>query len=349
MLATHRMEVLHESHTGHVRRAALEAARRLGADEGRAGEAAIVATEMATNLVKHGQGGEMLLREIIHRPEDPALELLALDKGPGMSNVSACLRDGYSTAGSAGTGLGAIQRLAGAGRFQIHSAPGQGTAVWVSIPLVRSGPPEYAAGAAASGAGVLECGGVSVPLKGEELCGDAWDFDGDDRGNLRVLVADGLGHGAFAEEASQEAVLVFQQHPRAGPADCLSLMHQALFKTRGAAASMVVIDPEQRRITAAGVGNVVVRALTEAGMKTLTGDSGTLGAAMRRLTEIAQPWEKSSVVILHSDGISSRWGLEKYPGLIRRHPSLIAGVLYRDFRHQHDDATVVVIRQSFSP
>lgn len=332
MMSSQRMEVTHESQVGHVRRLVHEIALRLGATPGKAGEAAIVATELATNLVKHGQGGEILLREV-RDSAACALEIHALDKGPGMSSVSACLRDGYSTAGSAGTGLGAVQRMAG--QFQIHSSPGLGTVVWVCLPLTALTIPQ----------GHFECSGVSVALKGEELCGDGWDFR-QSGSEIQAVVADGLGHGPFAEAASREALGVFRQHERAGPSECLTLMHQALFKTRGAAASTVRIESAAGRLTTAGIGNVAMRVLGAAGAKSLLGDNGTLGASLRKVQELTHPWTADSLLILHSDGISSRWDLEKYPGLTRRHPGLVAGVIYRDFRHQHDDSTVVVIRQS---
>src|SRR5690349_7391362 len=130
MMPSHRMEVTHESHVGQVRRYTHEAASRLGAGDLRAGEATIVATELATNLVKHGGGGEILVQEV-KESVPPALEILALDSGPGMANVNACLRDGFSTAGSAGTGLGAVQRLAA--EFQIQSQQGRGTGIWVRL------------------------------------------------------------------------------------------------------------------------------------------------------------------------------------------------------------------------
>src|SRR5205085_1852873 len=122
-----------------------------------------------------------------------ALEMHALDKGPGMASVNACLRDGFSTAGSAGTGLGAVQRMAG--QFQIHSQPGQGTAVWVRFPLAADA--SFSSGPARK----FICSGISVAVKGEELCGDSWDFRESANG-MDVLVADGLGHGPFAQEAS---------------------------------------------------------------------------------------------------------------------------------------------------
>lgn len=331
-MSTLRMEVTHESQVGHARRQIWEAAERLGADVMRSGEAAIVATELAENLVRHGQGGEVLLREIRDDTSGPALEIHALDKGPGMASVGACLRDGYSTAGSAGTGLGTVQRIAG--QFQIHSQPGHGTAVWVHLPLGR-----------VCASRNFNCGGVSVPVKGEDVCGDAWDFRETVEG-MEALVVDGLGHGQFAGEAAREAVSVFHRYRNLGPSEHLSLMHEALFKTRGAAASIARLSSADRSLSTAGVGNVIMRLYGAAGGKTLMGDNGTLGASVRKTRELQSPWSRDSLLVFHSDGISSRWDLAQYPGLAGRHPGLIAGVIYRDFRHRHDDATVVVIRQS---
>lgn len=331
MMSSQRMEVTHGSHVGQVRRQVLETAQRLGSDEVRAGEAAIVASELATNLVKHGGGGEIVLLET--REPSNALELLALDQGPGMANISNCLRDGYSTAGSAGTGLGAVQRLAGT--FQIHSQPGKGTAIWVSLgtdsgPAV---PPRF------------ECSGVSLPLRGQESCGDSWDHARVGH-KVRVLVADGLGHGPFAEAASREAVSIFRKNLTTPPALTLKLMHEALMKTRGAAGSMVEIDPDKGTLTMAGIGNVLMRLHGPNGSKTLTVDNGTLGAAVRRMNETVLPWTRDSVLVIYSDGLGSQWDLHDYPGLIRRHPGLVSGVLYRDFRRPHDDASVIVIRET---
>ncbi len=334
MMSSYRMEVSHESHVGQVRRHALEAAHRLGADDARAGEAAIVATELATNLLKHGGGGEMLVQEV-KDARSPALEMHALDTGPGMANVNVCLRDGYSTAGSAGTGLGAVQRLAE--QFQIQSQQGRGTGVWVRVTTGAS-PVSLA------GAPLFEAGGVSVAVKGEELCGDSWDVQQSPE-FIRAVVVDGLGHGPFAEEASREAVTIFRKHERAGPAETLEMMHQALTKTRGAAASTVEIQPSKGRMRTAGIGNVLMRLHNSKGTKTVAGENGTLGAVARKVQELNYPWESSSLLVMHSDGIGSHWNLDDYPGLMRRHPALIAGIIYRDFRRHHDDATVVVIRQ----
>ncbi|MDB5701278.1 MAG: putative anti-sigma regulatory factor, partial [Sphingomonadales bacterium] len=97
------------SQVGEARRFASDLAALHGFDEQDAGRVALVATELATNLIKHGGGGELLISWFDDRT-GCGIECIALDKGSGMDNVDAAMRDGYSTAGTAGTGLGAVIR-----------------------------------------------------------------------------------------------------------------------------------------------------------------------------------------------------------------------------------------------
>jgi hypothetical protein len=53
---------------------------------------------------------------------------------------------------------------------------------------------------------------------------------------------------------------------------------------------------------------------------------------------------EGDLLLMHSDGLTSRWKLADYPGLSHRVPALIAAVLYRDFKRGRDDATVLVAR-----
>ena len=107
-----------------ARRRIMTLAGQVGLDETRAGVCALIASEIGTNLVKHARNGEMFLRNLFHESRR-GIEIIALDRGPGMGNLNRALRDGHSTAGSSGTGLGAIRRTAS--EFDIHSLPGRGT------------------------------------------------------------------------------------------------------------------------------------------------------------------------------------------------------------------------------
>ncbi len=330
MMSTYRMEVADESQVGEARRCVLEWCRRLGHDETTCGGGSIITTELGHNLVRHGGGGELLLREATEF-DPPSLELLALDQGRGMSNVAECMRDGYSTIGTAGSGLGAIKRMAE--QFEVHSQPGRGTAVWVRFGSGKASSPQR-----------FDIGAVSVALAGEELCGDAWDAVGGQEG-MRIMVVDGLGHGPFAENAAREALVVFRSHLKSSIVDTLELTHQALIKTRGAAAALVEMQLSPPHVMTAAVGNISMRLQLALGTKSMISDNGTLGASMRRVQQFSYSWEDRALLIMHSDGLGTQWNLNDYVGLTRKHPTLIAGVLYRDFRRSRDDATVVVVRQ----
>ena len=319
------------SRVGEARRLASTMAGRLGFDEPGAGRAALIVTEAATNLVKHGGGGELLLAPIA-RGGVVGLEILALDKGPGMADVARCLADGYSTAGSPGNGLGAISRLAT--DFELYSAPGAGTAllarIWAS-PI----PP-------ASGQG-LDVGAVSLPKSGEPASGDAWAMI-EAHGRTSLLVVDGLGHGPQAALAAREAVRVFGERDGLGPIEALKLIHAALRPTRGAVAAIAEVDPAARSIRYAGVGNIATSVLADGSSQSLVSMNGTLGHEARRFQEFAYPWPPGAVITMQSDGLATSWKLDRYAGLLGRDPSLVAGVLYRDFVRGRDDATVLVAR-----
>ncbi len=319
-----------ESQIGFARRCVVEICKRISGDEGFCGKAAIVVTEMSRNLVLHGKGGEIVIREAAS-PSSSSLELLALDRGLGMRNVTECLRDGFSTGGTAGNGFGSIKRLSD--RFEVFSQPGRGTVVWVRLFAPDT----------CSASHAFESSGVSVAVQREEVCGDAWEVI-ETAGVLRAMVVDGLGHGPYAGEAAREAIAVFRSQATTGVASTLKLVDRALTKTRGAAGAIVELCPAKGHVTAAGVGNISMRILNNGESKSFGCDNGTLGTGVPRIREFTQPWMHGSVLVMHSDGVKTHWNHDDYPGLARRHPGLVAGLLYRDFRREHDDVTVIVAR-----
>jgi anti-sigma regulatory factor (Ser/Thr protein kinase) len=330
MTSSRYIPVTEESQVGFARRCVVEICQRISRDETFCGKVAIVITEMARNLVRHGKGGEIVIREVATHA---SLELLALDRGPGMHNTAECLRDGFSTAGTAGTGFGSIKRLSD--RFEVFSQPGRGTVVWVRLCALGTRSASHA----------FESSGVSIGVEHEEVCGDAWEVI-ETPGVLRAMVVDGLGHGLFAEQAAREAVAVFRSQATTSVVSTLKLVDQALTKTRGAAGAIVELCPAKGHITAAGVGNISMRLLNNGESKSFGCDNGTLGTGVPRIREFTQPWMHGSVLVMHSDGLKAHWTLDDYPGLVRRHPGLVAGLLYRDFRRERDDVTVIVVRHS---
>jgi len=324
-----RIALLDDSHVGEARRTAASFSRIASLSEAEAGRVANVVTELGTNLRKHASGGELLMRELRYG-QRAGVEVLSIDRGPGM-DLATALRDGHSTAGTRGEGLGAVRRQA----HEFDAFSGRGGSVIVAR-VWGGGPREDA----------VELGAVCVPFPGEAICGDAWEAQLS-TASTRLLVVDGLGHGPIAARAASTAVEAFAATGRLpGPEAVVHALHAALRPTRGAALAVAELDLIARIVRFSGVGNIGA-ALESADQKTrgLVSHNGIAGHEARRIQEFAVPWPSKGVLIVHSDGIQTQWKLEAYPGLRARHASVIAGVLYRDFRRKGDDSTVVVIKE----
>ena len=325
------------SATAEARRRATSLAVKLGFDEPDVGRVALVVTELATNLLKHAGGGEILVRSLGNGEgtgDGAGVEILALDRGPGIADREAAFRDGYSSSGSPGTGLGAIRRAAS--EFDVYSGRATGTAL-VAVLRARSR-------ASSSGQPALRVTGISIAKTGEEVCGDAWAVREDPEGLRLILVVDGLGHGPGAFDVAREACRLFRDDPALGPAEMMERLHRGLRPTRGAAAAVAAIDPGRANLVYAGVGNIAGQVLGGDRPRALVSHHGILGHEARKIQEFTYPWPEGATLVLQSDGLTSRWDLESYRGLMRHHPAVIAGILYRDFKRPHDDITVVVAR-----
>jgi anti-sigma regulatory factor (Ser/Thr protein kinase) len=321
------------SEVAEPRRVVQRLAASIGFPEARAGQAALVVTELATNLAKHARGGEIVLRAVTDGAGEPTgIEVLALDKGPGLSDPAQVRRDGYSTAGTLGHGLGAIERQSDVLDVYTHTS---GTAIaatlWRDRAPTRTGEAPVAVGA------------VHVAKRDEPVCGDAWAWRWRP-GRLSVFVADGLGHGLLACEAAEAAVRVFARDPESAPATLVADVHTALRATRGAAVAHLAVDLTRETGVFAGLGNITGVILADAGRRTLVSHNGTAGRTAARIQEFSYPVPSDSLLILFSDGLGSGWDLGAYPGLLSRSPALIAGILYRDYSRRRDDTTVVVLR-----
>jgi len=314
------------SSVGEVRRVAAAAAAKLQLDETRAGELAILTTEAARNVLIHGGGGQVIVSAIASHG-GPVARILALDSGGGIENLAEAMKDGFSTAGTMGAGLGAMKRMAK--RFDVITGRG-GTMLLLEVgeePVTDH----------------LTFAGVTLPYPGERVCGDGWYCEHTTTRTVAVLV-DGLGHGLGAAEAAQEAVATVRQRISKGPGEILGYVHDSLKKTRGAVGAVVEVCPKEGKLTYAGIGNISASILSKGTSKSLISHNGTLGGTVSRVQEFQAEWTLDSVFVMHSDGLQSKWDLLAYPGLIFRHPALICGALIRDFRRHRDDAGVVVLK-----
>ena len=315
---------------GAVRRRAATLAAAAGLDEVRTGDAALIATELASNVLKHAQRGGAILGSA-RDAERHGIVIAVWDRGPGM-NIAACLRDGMSTAGSRGAGLGAVARIAT--RFDSYARPGRGS-VLVATVLAGKRPP----------AAQFAIGAACIPYPGLEVCGDAWDahVDGD---RATIIACDGLGHGDGAALAARAVTAAFRAAPEAPLADILDRAHRAARATRGAAATIARLDAARREVVVAGVGNVAAWIIGDTARQLVT-QHGTLDqASPGRIREEHHALAPGALFVLCSDGIKSRWSLDDHPGLADCDPATIAAAMWRDLARGRDDASVVVLREA---
>jgi anti-sigma regulatory factor (Ser/Thr protein kinase) len=325
--STEYVPITDASSIGEARRRGLLVAERLGFDEVRCGEFALLITEVTRNVLSHAKSGQAILMGLKNSHGSIA-RILALDNGPGISDVSRAMNDGFSTGGTLGGGLGAMKRLAA--MVEIFTSQ-SGTIVLLEVRSAAAQPG-------------LQIAGMAVPYPGERFCGDGWACH-ETPGRCVILLVDGLGHGQLAAEAANEAIHIFHRKADLSPGKILQYLHDGLKKTRGAVAAVAEIRPVEKLLTYAAVGNASASLVGHQGSRSLVSHSGTLGvAASPRIQEFRLDWPRDSILVMHSDGLTSRWELSAYSGLLAKHAAVIGGALLRDFRRQRDDASVVVVK-----
>lgn len=288
--------------------------------------AAVVASELASNIAKHASGGSVYAQPLI---AGEGIEILAADRGPGMAELERCLADGYTTTNSLGAGLGAVSRIATS--FTIRTRQDHGTLVCARLLAEPS-----------AGGADRPIGSLRLPAQSEQHCGDALAVATTDRG-LTAMAVDGLGHGTQAQEAAQLALRCFRRAPDAELPALLAATNRALRHSRGAAVGVLRLHDGD--IHYCGVGNVraVLLSADEIGHR-LTGQPGVVGWNMptpqvRRLT--APP---GTTVVLHTDGVDTRWSRAPDHFLLRLPPPLLAAALVHGHRRSRDDATVLAVK-----
>ena len=326
------LRIRENSQIAEARRMACALAREAGFTEQEVARVALILTELGTNLVKYSDEGEVLVSKLEVR-QKIGIDIIALDRGPGIKDLSGSLRDGYSTGSSPGTGLGAIIRQSAV--FDIYTQPGKGTLVFSRMEPTQRLKPGFC--------NELEIGAVCKAAPGENVSGDAWQALCQPEGGL-IVVADGLGHGPAAAEAARQAIQTFNARPHVSPAYLISAMNGALRSTRGAAVAVARVDFVAGIVTFAGIGNISGTLINRDVTRKTVSHNGIVGHAVSSIQEFEYPCSRGTLIVLHSDGLATNWNLRAYPGLAEKHPAIVAAMLYRDFIRGRDDVTVVVAR-----
>lgn len=330
---------------GAARRAVHEYAERLGFSETELAEIDIVVQEMGTNAATYGTYNSWL-HYTAAAGSTSGLELFYWDTGPGIYNIDRAVRDGVSTSGSLGAGLGAIQRLMD--QFDLYSTVR--TTSRLSLPAARRTTHgtalmarKWRAGARPDAQSTSRVGVWSRPHPREQMNGDAYLIETHEQQTLFAVV-DGLGHGRGAKQAADTALDSLSEWAGEPLEEVFTNVHGALRATRGAVMSVAVIDRAHEEMQYAGIGNVAMRIFNAPERVTPIPSNGTLGARMGRVRVWKQKWTEESTLVMTSDGLSEAWDINSYPGILDRHPQLLAGVLIRDYARLSDDATVLVAK-----
>jgi anti-sigma regulatory factor (Ser/Thr protein kinase) len=319
------------SAAGGARRTAERLADKLAFPPARIAELGLAVTEIATNAVRHAGGGTIQLRSL--RGLASAVEVLAMDSGPGIPDIAAARRDGHSRAGTLGIGLGAIDRLAD--DLEVFAPPGMGTVLVARFDADRRAPAPTDPTAA----------GLIRPITGETACGDGYliRHDGD---RTLLMLCDGLGHGPIAAAATQRAVAALRTAAPfpATPEQAVALIHSALAGTRGGAVAVAELDPAAGVLRFCGLGNIAGAVLSGDRKRSTVSLPGVAGIRARSLRTFEYPLADDGLVVLHSDGLTGRWGMQRADGLFTRPPLVVAAALLREAGIRHDDAGVLVAR-----
>jgi anti-sigma regulatory factor (Ser/Thr protein kinase) len=292
---------------------------------------ALVATELATNQLRHAAGGYMLVCPIA-RHGTAGLEIVAADSGGGLLDPSAALAGGWSTKGSLGLGVSSVHRMSD--ELDIDVRVGEGTCVRArayASPVAR-GP---------------EIGIFGRPMAGERVSGDdgALARDGD---VVSVAVSDGLGHGPFAREASRAAIDAFLAENRLGCGRSLEAADLAVDGLRGAVMGVARLDEHLAELESATAGNITTILVARDRSRRAVGRAMTLGvrSAMRRRFPVERfSMDRRDVLVMFTDGLTSRLSLDGETELLTQHPIVIAEHLCRVHARDNDDALVLVVRR----
>ena len=303
-----------------------------GFDETRAGKIDIVVAEMTSNLSKYATSGQLLAGSGSDANGE-YFEVISIDNGPGIPDPTRVMSDGYSSTGSLGHGLGSIKRLSD--QFDLYSMRDWGTILVSRV---------YKYDLARTRKKKIECQGLNIAKTGEKVSGDGF-YTRDAPDSWRILVADGLGHGAHAHAAVEMAGAAFADCAEKSPVETIRFIHERIRKSRGIVGVVVILDKEAQSWKIAGVGNISVRWTGHNSSRTYVSYNGIIGFNIPgSINDQTLSQEEFHQFIACSDGIRSRWDLARFPGICAHHGMIIASAIFKEFARGTDDTSIIVCK-----
>jgi len=185
----------------------------------------------------------------------------------------------------------------------------------------------------------LKFGIASRPILGLNVNGDAYVTE-EWNGQTLVAVIDGLGHGEEACIASTQAKEYILQNRIKDVEPLILGLHADLHATRGIAIGLAKIDRTTNQLFFCGIGNIEVHIIGEPPMHPASLD-GIVGMNLRKVKRYEYRYDSLKAVILHSDGISSKFEISDYPASYE-HPQETSEQILNEWGQKEDDATIVI-------
>ena len=322
------------------------AARRMGFSEMHRENMVLVAAEMISNQIKYAGGRGML--QIWQQP-GPMLDILALDFGPGIENLAQAQQDGYSSTKTLGKGLGSIRSLSHqSGIFTVPEVVGtsrgqtwHGCAFWSRFDPTHRSPSSSNAGKAPVAKSYFSVGLFARALSDDRYNGDRLYLEHVDK-TLRWLHLDGLGHGEYAQQATNNLADLLFLSPDVS--QVINQVDRQLKSTRGAVAMLTHLDAGSMKGQILGVGDMSAYFYLNDKLQNITFAPGILGKEHKTPHVTPLVLKKQSTVITASDGIRRGWNETSFPSLLNQHPQLIAYVLGNIMGRVSDDQSLGIVR-----
>lgn len=315
-----RLRINHPADVSRLRREVLAAARAVGMSEQEQEAMRIVASELGSNIIKHAGTGDAVVERL---PDKGEIKIVTRNPSDRL-DVDDVFKNGHSTTGTFGIGLGAVRRLCDSVDLSIENGE-----------FIVRATKRYAGDSPA----FLETSVLSRPLPGFQENGDGYYIK--IHPNFAVLaVIDGLGHGPAAEEATLRAVSVIASDDRAPLVDIVQHMHTLLRHTRGCVIGLARIAPN-RNMEYVGVGNIRAHIFSSGKARSLLSYSGVVGGNMRTVRSMSYDIPSGGTLFIYSDGVK-HLSLE---GRLLSHSVMeLANNLFSENAKENDDATLVVAR-----
>lgn len=321
------------SYVSLVKKEIKKIAGNIGFSGNRLAEIEIIIAEITSNIIKYSTEGSILVKHFFKGSVE-GIEIISIDNGPGMANVSLMLKDGVSTTHTLGQGLGAIKRLSD--NFDIYSVPQSGT---ILLSRVFKNPE-----ADTTSKEIFNITTLMVAKKGEIYCGDGYKYV-IKKNSCKVLAFDGLGHGPEAQKASEAAVKSFMSIQNIDPAESLRVMNKEIKSTRGGVGMIFSIDLKTNSTSFCGVGNISARILSDGKLKNCISYNGIIGHAFpNSLHTNNTTWNKQDYLIITSDGLKTRWDTNNLTNILKHDPSIVAASLFKDFSRGNDDSLIIIVK-----